>query len=123
MTVKKNKAPNYYRPNFWGMIRDIFVTSMNKGQFPVMVVGIIIIILVIKLPSNEAYNLLHEILLLFEKWHILGWILSLLFLVGWLFNVRRIRKIHSSEMDRVSNNKRDLQGKLVNKNLPTSKNK
>jgi len=121
MNAKQKKANNYYRPNFWGMIRDIFVTSMNKGQFPVMMFCIIIIILVIKLPSDEAYKLLHEVLMLLEKWHILGWILSLLLLLGWLFNARRQRRINSDEMDRVSNTKRDMQSKLLNKNLPTSK--
>lgn len=51
---------NYYRPNFWGMVRDIIIASINKGQFLLMGGWLIIFVLILKVDSNEASHLLRN---------------------------------------------------------------
>jgi hypothetical protein len=121
MTAKKQNTSNHNnRPNAWGMIRDIFIASLNKGQFPIAVFGIVLIILVAKLPSSDASKLLFELVQLFKEMHLLGWLLSFVFLILWYLNARKLRKFHTFEITRISQEKKELQETLIGKKLQTS---
>lgn len=116
----KPKQNNYHRPNFWGMLRDVMIASLNKGQFPLAVLGLIVVILIAKMPSEDASKLIFELLELVRKFQILGWLISVFSLIGWFYNTKHLRKIHSVEMSRVSMEKKELQQKLLDKKLQTS---
>jgi len=111
------------RPNLWGMIQNISIASLNKGQFPIAMVTILLLILIIKLPPEDASKLLFDILELLKSMHILGWILSLISLVAWYLNTKHIRKIHVIEVNRIAEEKKELQQQLLGKKLSSSKNK
>jgi len=118
--MKQNKTNNYHRPNFYGMLRDIVIGSMNKGLFLPTALLLIILTLLLKLDSDQSYNILLKILEAFKRFQIVGWVLSFLFLYLWFNNTKRLRSIHNSEMYRVSAEKKDLQEKLLGKKLQTS---
>ena len=121
MTSKKQtKQDSHNRPNLWGMIRDIGVTSLNKGQFPLAMFGSIIIILMLKLPPSDASKLVFTIVDLFKTMHLMGWTLSFIFIIGWYLNTRKLRKLHSSEMLRISKEKKELQESILGQQLQTS---
>ncbi|MCD4745408.1 MAG: hypothetical protein K8R58_03830 [Bacteroidales bacterium] len=121
MSTRKQKSQNNYcRPNLWGMIRDIGVASLNKGQFPLALFGTIIIILMLKLSSDDASKLIFKIVTLFKSMHLVGWILSFVFVIGWYMNTRKLRRLHTSEMRRIAQEKKKLQEILIGKKLKTS---
>lgn len=122
MVDRKNKrnTGEYHKPNLWGMLRDIGVSSLNKGQFPIAIGGAIIIILIIKMPSEDASKLIFDLLSLFVRTHIIGWVLAFVLSIGWFLHVKSNRRIHTEEMRRVTDEKNRLQEILLSKKLSSS---
>lgn len=121
MGQKHPKAnPNYYRPNFWGMLRDIIIASLNKGQFLVMGFWLIVFILILKLDSSEALNLLRAFKTLLVDLRILGWTLFGITIVGWYFISKSVRRSHYREMSRISDEKKSYQERNLGQKLGTS---
>lgn len=118
---KKNRGKGYNNPNFWGMMQNVLIASLNKGQFIIGLIGFIFLIMVLKLTPEDTKELLIKIINLFGDIYYVGWIIAIFSTFGWYFGTKRIRKIHASEMERVSNEKKQLQQKLTNKRLNTSK--
>lgn len=119
-SANSSNRNNYSRPNIWGMIRDIGVASLNKGQFPLAIVGGIVIVLLIKMPSNTVPDFLQAVVDGFKTLHLVGWALVPLLTGGWFWNAKRLRKKYSDEMERVSGEKKKLQQKLSRKKLSSS---
>lgn len=117
---KKNKSPNYYRPNLARAFSDVVIASMNKGQFPFAIMGLCLILLILKMPPEKAYDLAIEILDRLKTLNYLGWILSVVFMFLWYTSSKRLRQKHSDEFDRVGQEKKELQEKLVLRKLDSS---
>ena len=115
---KKDK--NSYKPNFWGMMRDVLIASMNKGLFLPAMTGFLLMILVIKLPMEEVSILLHRLIDLFVSFKITGWVAAGGVTFAWYFNAKFLRRSHTNEMTRIGDEKKGLQEKVVNKKLPSS---
>ena len=117
---KSKKRNNSYRPNFWGFLQNVLIASMNKGQLPVMGVIVVFIIILLKYPSDELPELLKGIASISKINSILGWILFTISTFTSYFLVKWQRKIHTKEIQRISNEKRQLQQKLSTERLPSS---
>ena len=120
MPVKKGNK-DYNRPNFWGMIQNVLIASLNKGQFLMGFLGLIMIILVLKLTPEDTKKLLSKLLEIFQDWHYLGWTLGVFSTVGWYYGTKRIRVINAREINRIADEKKQLQQKATNKKLRSSK--
>jgi hypothetical protein len=120
---QKNKnTNNSYRPNFWGFMQNVLIAALNKGQLFGMGIVVFFIILAIKLPSNEIVPLIEKLLDISKINSILGWILAIFTTFGGFLVNRWQRRIHTNEVRRISNEKKLLQQKLTNKQLPSSNN-
>lgn len=93
-------------------VRDIFVTSMNRGQLPALGVIAILLVLVSKMPPEDAGNLLREIFAAVRAGDLWGYILCVGSLGGWFFHAKAMRKEFSEEALRIGRAKSELQGKL-----------
>ena len=111
---KINNNPRY--SNWAGAFRDILVASLNKGQFPIAVVLVIFVVIFWRLPPTDLKSILVDFLNRFENNYILGWALFIVTLFGWYFHNRYVRKVHSNEINRILQEKKDLQELLLNKN-------
>lgn len=122
MATKKNptKDYNYNRPNIWGMMRDIIIASMNKGLFIPAAIFLLLLILFLKLNSEDTRILLKEIFDIFTQWKTLGWVIALFSIIGWIYNTKYLRRIHAIEMRRIAEEKKLLQEKNINEKLPSS---
>jgi len=113
----KSKVPVKNTPsrnsNWPGAFRDILVASLNKGQFPIAFALVIFGIIFWRMPEQELSKFVFNLLDRFENNYILGWFFFLLSLFGWYFHNRYVVKIHCNEMDRISNEKIELQNKLL----------
>lgn len=120
-STKREKSSRGYKTNIWGMIRDIGIASLNKGQFPLALVGAIIIILIVKMPSVETSAFLHSILNGFKSFSILGWGLSFALSIGWVIHAKSLRRTFSKEIERISGEKKRLQEEVAKRKLQTTK--
>lgn len=105
---------------FWHAVRDIFVTSINKGQFPVALAGAIVLVMVTKMPWEAIRDLFQGVIDKLAHWDLLGWTLWLLTSAGWALISRRSRKTHVTEVRRVAQEKSDLHRKLLGPDAPSS---
>jgi len=99
--------------NFFSMVRDIAVASINKGQFPVAIVGTCFIIMLFRMPAERLFDVLTEMLHLLGEYHILGWVLTVILTIGWFISSRRQRKHFHSEMDRLTEERNHWQTKQL----------
>jgi hypothetical protein len=102
------------------MTRDVLIASMSKGQFPIAIVGIVIIIIVARMPQDEVGKLASNLLAKIESRYWAGFAFWLLTAIGWFYHARWQRKRIDREMKRISEERTQLQAKLINKKLESS---
>jgi hypothetical protein len=120
MAAKAKSPAN--KIGMWHMMRDVLVASLNKGQFPIAILGLIIVIWLIRLPADELSILTHNTFVLFKTYYFGGYIASVSLALGWFFHSKRQRRLHTEEVTRLSSQRTDWQQKaLENKKLPSSK--
>lgn len=117
---RKKKPAGYYQPNAWRALSDVFIASMNKGQFPIAIVGIIFLAIIIKMPPDDVSILAKDILQSLKNFRLMGWLLSVILAFLWFFSNKRLRKTSSKEVSRIGDQKTDLQEKLVLRKLDSS---
>lgn len=120
MSSKKAPQPKVAGTNWPGMIRDVLVASLNKGQFPLALVFVIFIIIFCRLPEADLSKFVFDFWNKCERFYVIGWILFGVTLFGWYFNTRYIRKNHAQEMHRIAEEKKYLQEQLTNRKIPSS---
>ncbi len=106
--------------NIWVMLRDVLIASINKGQLPIAIVGLFILILAIKMPSEQAGKLISELLDLAIKGKLLGYVLFVGAVFGWLIHTKRQRRTITKEIRRIGDEKTKLQEKLAPKLIESS---
>ena len=98
------------------MMQSVLIASMNKGQLPFVCIFFIALIWIIKLPPNQLYNLLPELFKYLQIMSIWGWILFVIVTLVSFISIKYLRKVHSSEVHRLSQEKTKLQEELLKKN-------
>lgn len=71
--------------------RDVFVAAINRGQLPVLILGLTVMMMIWKLPENEVGPLMHRILSRLEDGAVAGWLLALLLAIVWYLHSRAVR--------------------------------
>lgn len=107
--------------NIWAFFRDTLIASMNKGQLPLMGVMLIILVLVLKLNTEESASILNKMIDLLVKGRIAGYALLGITLVGWFVHIKVQRRIFHNEIDRLSEERTKLQEKLEPGSTETSR--
>lgn len=103
-------------------IRDVLIASMNKGQFPLALVGLIIIISIIKMPPDDVSKLVFSITDMLINGYILGYLLFLVTVISWFIHAKLQRRIFSSEIERMAEEKSTIQQTVLRgNNLKSSK--
>ena len=114
------KTPNKNTINWPGAFQNVLMASINKGQLPVLLVGVILLVLIIKIPSQEAASIFYKTIDALEHYHILGWIFSFVLTLLWFFNSKRVRRVHANEMKRIAEEKTHLQSSAHGMKMPSS---
>lgn len=89
--------------------RDIVVASINRGQLLLLGTIAIVLLIIYKIPNDEIVGLVKEIIAKLGNIALLSYILNIILALGWWFNAKYLRKIHSNECDRVGREKTKLQ--------------
>ncbi len=108
--LKQNaNKPQPKEIEFWHMARDVLVASMNKGQFPLAMAGIIFLLMIFKMPGADVSKLVFKIFGNLENGAFLGYILSGIAIPGWFIHARVQRRVINDEMKRVSEERNTAQ--------------
>lgn len=99
------------------MMRDVLVASISKGQFPVATVTLIAIVVIVKMPSEDLSKLIFLVVDRLEHGQLVGYLLALVFAIGWMFHARFQRRLIDEEMQRMSRHEASLQ---VDKRIESS---
>jgi hypothetical protein len=73
------------------MLRDVLVASINKGQFPIAMVGIIFLAMIVKMPDADVTKLAFQILDDLKTLHLLGYFLTLVVIILWYKHAQLLR--------------------------------
>ena len=103
------------------MVRDVFIASMSKGQFPLAILGILAMIIILKMPSEDISNLAAKFIGLLSEWKIVGYVGAIFLAFGWFFHSKFQRRTFSDEVRRISEERNILQEKLTGKKNRSSR--
>lgn len=117
-----NNQGNPYRPNGWGMIKEIVIASMNKGQFLVAGLWLLLFILFLKLSQDQAYAILVNFCKLLVNGQIAGWVLFGIVVIAWFLHSKYQRRNFTREMKRIAQEKKDIQQSQLRTKLGSSQN-
>lgn len=94
-------------------LRDILIASINKGQFPFTLLGLVLLALIMKMPPEDASRLVFRLIDGGEGDSLLGYLLSLLLLVGWYLHARYQRRVIAAEIERMAAERNMLQSQSL----------
>lgn len=89
------------------------VASINKGQFPFAILGLLLLASIIKMPAEDVSRLVFRLVDGMERDSLLGYLLSVLLLVGWYTHARYQRRIIAGEIERMAAERNMLQSKSL----------
>jgi|HubBroStandDraft_1064217.scaffolds.fasta_scaffold569872_1 hypothetical protein len=107
--------------NFWGMVRDVSLAAISKGQLPVLIAGIIFIIMALRMPPDDISKLAFQMLSDLRGGYLVGYLLSCVFLISWYVHARSQRRTIADEVDRIGKEKSKLQSEQIGPIVESSK--
>jgi hypothetical protein len=102
------------------VIRDVLIASMNKGQFPLALLALIILAFLFKMPPNDVSQLAFAILENIVNGSLLGYLLGGGTTIGWFIHSKWQRRVLHEEIERLSLERNELQQKLLTDNIRSS---
>lgn len=116
---KKNKNIQEY--NLWSFLHLTLRDAMNKGVLLPATLSILLILTVLKMPSDDVSKLVFSLLESFKDWSITGWVLAVFLAFGWVFHAKWQRSGFTRELSRIGNEKSKLQERLLGADVKSSK--
>ncbi|TYK73184.1 hypothetical protein FSY59_00565 [Comamonas sp. Z3] len=98
-TAKPSGAPAPAQVGAAQAIRDVFIASINKGQFPFAVVGAILALLLMRVPQEDIVPLIKWMVETVGSAYYLGYLLFVATVFAWYFHAQRVRKEFSAQFD------------------------
>ena len=87
-----NTSERSHRFGFAEMLRDVLVASIERGQFLVATISLIVTIIVLKLPGEAMSALIVKFLDSLERACFLGYVIAVVLAVSWFWRSRRHRQ-------------------------------
>ncbi|MEP7245691.1 MAG: hypothetical protein ABI885_18730 [Gammaproteobacteria bacterium] len=97
-----------------------FVASIDRGQFLFAIVGFVVVIVILKMRSQDVSKLAFRWLDSIESGKALGYVLALGVAAGWFWHSRYRQRLVNQEMHRLGQLRNELQSKLLGKKLKSS---
>lgn len=89
--------------------RDVLLRIVGRGQLLLFFAGLIIFVMIWRMPEGELAPLAHRLLEIFEAEKLLGYLLFICALVAWGYHARLQRRWITNEMYRVSEERNKVQ--------------
>jgi len=108
------KGTTTHKLNFWGMMNNVILASLSRGQLLPTLGFFAYILMVAKMPAADVTILMFSILTGLEKGWLLGYVLTIVVTSGWFFHTRLQRRGFEAEMRRMA----EIRDKTQEKALP-----
>ena len=108
------------RAGLFTMVRDVLVTSINKGQFPLAIIGLLLSVVIIKMPDNDVSKLVFLVRDDLIKGWLSGYVLFVFAVFGWAVHIKKQRNWWSEEMERVTAERNRLQSQVLGSPVKSS---
>src|SRR5262249_52330955 len=105
-------------PVTWAQtVRDVLIASINKGQFPLAILGLVVLALIWKTPEEIVGSLVMDLFTRAEYW---GYPLAVVGFGGWFVHARKQRQMIAGELDRISGERNKAQQATLGKRVKSS---
>src|SRR5262249_17933936 len=102
------------------MLRDVFVAQINKGQFPMLIMGTVTSEIIWRLPQEDVSKIIFRLLDAAElKWWA-GYGLSLVLTFAWISHSRYQRRLMTGEVTRAGDQKTRMQERALGQRVKSS---
>lgn len=102
-------------------VRDVFIASINKGQFPVALLGAVLIIYCIRVSPETLTAHAAAIINSLIGGYLIGYFMGIVAIGGWFLHAKALRRSHHEELGRIAIEKTDLQKKQLGSKVRSSK--
>jgi hypothetical protein len=113
-------SPPKAKVGLFQMMRDVFLASIAKGQFPIAIFGCALIIMVFRMPPEDLTKLAFRLVEAAERRATFGYVLFVLTLGLWFVHSRFQRRKYGDEVARVSHERNECQKKLLGNKVKSS---
>jgi hypothetical protein len=113
------KAPAQ-KIGFWHMVRDVLIASMNKGQFPLALFGMILVVLIWSMPPADVSLLVFQVIDDLKRGYLFGYALAAGTASGWFVHAKFQRRVITEEMRRIGNERSSLQKRELGAKVKSS---
>lgn len=117
---KANKNNEVKGINFNMMVRDVLRAAINKGQGIPILIGLIILMGIMKMPGKAVGDLAFRIFDAIIDFSLVGWILGITTATGWYIHAKWQRREIFREMKRLSDQRTELQQRLLGSDIESS---
>ena len=108
---------------FFHFLRDVFVASINKGQFPLAILGLVLGIYCVRVPPDVLAEHGREFFMGLRDGFLVGYLLFFTTLGGWYVHAKSLRRKHHDELNRIATEETELQKKQLGSKIKSSKNR
>jgi hypothetical protein len=106
--------------NGWRALRDVLVASMDKGQFPLAIVSLIVMVLIFKMPEQDVSKLVFLMLDHLVRGALLGWLLMGASIAAWFIHIRYHGQLLNFELNRLAEERSQLQARTLGGKMKSS---
>lgn len=123
MSSKNKKRPSHGSVTWAQAIRDMIVTSMNRGQLPILGALGLAGLLIFRMPEDDISTLVFEILSSLKTGELWAYVAEFFTLGAWFAHAKIMRKMFSKEAERIGVEKSKIQNKATGVNFKSSNKK
>lgn len=116
-----SRFPSLVKVTWAHATRDMMMRSIDKGQGPLFLLGIIILAIILRMPPDEVAEVSKILMKGLANWSIVGYILFAMTLSGWVWHAKHQRRITFKEQDRMGEEKAKLQRDRIGESMKSSR--
>jgi len=102
-------------------VRDVLITSMNKGQLPMLAVCACVFLIIFRMPKSDVSTLASEIVARLVEWTLVGWGTTVVISFCWWFQAKQARSEYTAELARIGEQKSRAQDAAAGQKFPGSR--
>ncbi len=113
----KKSGSEIKRINFWQMMSNVIVEGLRRGQAPIVLIFFIILVMILKMQSKDVTILIFSMLKSVKHAYAVGYIIAAILFISYPIALNKVRLKYKKEIKRISDERNDLQKKLIGPKL------
>lgn len=123
MSTTAKTKPTQSKFSWAQAVRDMVVTSMNRGQLPILGTIGVVLLLISRMPEQDISRLVFEIFSALRSGELWAYVAEFGTVGAWFVHAKLMRKMFSEEVERIGREKSAIQGKAARAKFNSSNKK